>query len=234
MYEIRMQHPAKNALGNDLMGWLEFELERAGKEPILLAGTGDSFSAGLNLKEVASFDERGMEMFLRRMDDIVTRLYHHPAPTVACINGHAIAGGYVLALCCDWRVARNDPKIKIGVNEIAIGACFPPATMGVLKHRLAPHVRDRVMLGAGLSDVEEALALGLIDEVADDAEDAARMRIEILSSHPRASYALTKQVLRAGATDVPPAALERFRKKEVPLWVSPDMKERVAVVLGKR
>lgn len=234
MYEIRMKHPAKNALGNDLMGWLEFELERAGKEPILFTGTEDSFSAGLNLKEVASLDERGMEMFLRRMDDLVTRVYHHPAPTVACINGHAIAGGCVLAMCCDWRVARRDPKLKIGVNEVAIGACFPPATMGILKQRLAPHVRDRIMLGAGLSDVEEALALGLIDEIADDVEDTAQMRIEILSSHPRATYTLTKQVLRAGVTDVPPAALERFRKKEVPLWVAPDMKERVAVVLGKR
>ena len=65
------------------------DARHAGKEPILFAGTEDSFSAGLNLKEVASLDERGMEMFLRRMDDLMSRIYHHPAPTVACINGHA-------------------------------------------------------------------------------------------------------------------------------------------------
>ncbi|MDZ4774368.1 MAG: enoyl-CoA hydratase/isomerase family protein [Planctomycetota bacterium] len=234
MYEIRMQHPAKNSLGNDLMGWLEFELERAGKEPLLITGTADSFSAGLNLKEVASMDERSMEVFLRRLDALAARLYQHPAPTVACVSGHAIAGGCVLMMCCDWRVARRDPKIKIGVNEVSIGACFPPAIFGIVRARLAPHVRERVMLGAGLSNVDEALALGLIDEIADDAEDAAKMRIEILSSYPRAAYALTKSVLRQGISDVTPAALERFRKKEVPLWASAEMKERVAVVLGKR
>jgi enoyl-CoA hydratase/carnithine racemase len=234
MYEIRMQHPAKNALGNDLMGWLEFELERAGKESLLLTGTADSFSAGLNLKEVASFDERGMESFLRRMDALAARLYQHPAPTVACVNGHAIAGGCVLMMCCDWRVARRDPKIKIGVNEVAIGACFPPAIFGIVKSRLAPHVRERLMLGAGLCNVDEALQFGLIDEIADDAEDKARMRVEILSSFPRATYTLTKQVLHAGVTDVSAAALERFKKKEVPLWASSEMKERVAAVLGKR
>lgn len=234
MYEIRMQHPAKNALGNDLMGWLEFELERAGKEPILLAGTADSFSAGLNLKEVANLDERGLDQFLRRLDALATRLYNHPAPTVACVNGHAIAGGCALMLCCDWRVAKRDPKLKIGLNEIAIGACFPPAILGIVRNRLPSHVRERVLLGAGLSDVEEALALGLVDEIADDVEDAARMRVEILSSHPRAAYAHTKSVLHQGVADVPPAALERFRKKEVPLWAAPEMKERVAVVLGKR
>jgi enoyl-CoA hydratase/carnithine racemase len=234
MYEIRMQHPAKNALGNDLMGWLEFELERAGKEPILLAGTNESFSAGLNLKEVASFDERGMEAFLRRLDALAARLYQHPAPTVACVTGHAIAGGCVLMLCCDWRVARRDPKLKIGVNEVAIGACFPPAIFGIVQKRLAPHVRERLMLGAGLCNVDEALQLGLIDEIADDVEDQARMRIEMLASYPRAPYALTKQVLRQGVTDVSPAALERFKKKEVPLWTSAEMKERVSLVLGKR
>lgn len=234
MYEIRMQHPAKNALGNDLMGWLESELERAGSEPLLLTGTGDSFSAGLNLKEVASFDERNMEAFLRRMDALAERLYHHPAPTVACVNGHAIAGGCVLMLCCDWRVAKRDPKTKIGVNEAAIGACFPPAIFGIVKNRLSPHVRERVMLGAGLSNVDEALELGLVDEIADDAEDRARMRVQILSSYPRATYALTKKVLREGVTVATPAASERFKKIEVPLWASPEMKERVAVVLGKR
>jgi enoyl-CoA hydratase/carnithine racemase len=234
MYEIRMNHPAKNALGNDLMGWLEFELERAGKEPLLISGTADAFSAGLNLKEVASLDERGMEAFLRRLDTLAARIYLHPAPTVACVSGHAIAGGCVLMMCCDWRVARRDPKIKIGVNEIALGACFPPAIFGIVRARLAPHVRERVMLGAGLSDVDEALALGLIDEIADDAEDIAKMRLQILSSYPRAPYALTKQVLRQGVTDVTPATLDRFRKKEVPLWASAEMKERVAVVLGKR
>lgn len=234
MYAIRMQHPAKNALGSDLMGWLESELERAGSEPILLTGSADAFSAGLNLKEVASLDASGMETFLRRLDVIATRLFMHPAPVVACVNGHAIAGGCVLMTCCDWRIAKREPKLKIGVNEVSIGACFPPAILGIMMNRLSPHVRERVLLGAGLFDVDAALALGLIDEIADDAEAAATKRLESLAAHPRSTYTVTKHALRAGATTVSPADERRFREVEVPLWASREMKDRVAAVLGKR
>jgi len=234
MYEIRMQHPAKNALGNDLMGWLEVEMSRAGTEPILLTGTADAFCAGLNLKEVASMDERGLTLFLKRIDALAALIFNHPAPTVACVSGHAIAGGCVIMMCCDWRVARRDPRIKIGVNEVAIGACFPPVILSILAHRLPAHVRDSVMLGAGLVDVDKALALGLVDEIADDAEAAARKKLESLAAYPRTTYALTKQTLRADVTDITPVAERRFREKEVPIWASVEMKRRVEAVLGKR
>jgi enoyl-CoA hydratase len=233
MHIIRMQHPAKNALGSDLMGFLEEELLRAGSEPILLTGTGDAFSAGLDLKEVASLDTAGMERFLRRMDALALRLFHHPAPTVACVNGHAIAGGCVMTMCCDWRIAGRNPKTKIGVNEVAIGACFPPAILKLMAWRLSPHVRERVMLGAGLFDVDGALAMGLVDEVADDAEAAATARLQALSAHPRSTYALTKANLRGAVTTVTPADERRFREQEVPIWASSEMKARVAAVLKR-
>jgi enoyl-CoA hydratase/carnithine racemase len=234
MHVIRMQHPAKNALGSDLMGWLETEMERAGAEPILLTGSGDSFSAGLDLKEVASLDGAGMERFLRRLDAIAVRLFLHPAPVVACVNGHAIAGGCVLATCCDWRIAQRHPKTRIGTNEVAIGACFPPAILKIMVHRLPARVRERVLLGAGLVDVEGALALGLVDEASDDAEAAATKRLEALSAHPRSTYALTKSALRSAVVARSAEDERRFREQEVPIWSSGEMKARVAAVLGKR
>lgn len=234
MYEIRMQHPAKNALGNDLMGWLEMELSKAGQEPIFFTGSADAFCAGLNLKEVASLDERGLTLFLKRIDLLAARMFNHPAPIVAAVNGHAIAGGCVLMMCCDWRVARRDPKIKIGVNEVAIGACFPPMILSIMMQRLGAHVRERVLLGAGLVDVDTALSLGLIDEIADDVEATAKAHLGRLSSYPRGTYTLTKQALRQGVTEVTPVAERRFREKEVPIWASPEMKSRVEAVLGKR
>jgi enoyl-CoA hydratase len=234
MHVIRMQHPAKNALGSDLMGWLEEEISRAGADPILLTGTADAFSAGLDLREVASLDALGMEKFLRRLDVLATRLFHHPAPVVACINGHAIAGGAVLAACCDWRIAQRHPKTRIGTNEVAIGACFPPAILAIMTYRIPAQARERVLLGAGLFDVDGALAMGLIDEVVDDAEAAAKLRLEALASHPRSTYAITKANLRGGVTTISPAAERRFREQEVPIWSSAEIKARVAAVLTKR
>lgn len=231
MHVIRMQHPAKNALGNDLMGWLEAELRAAGDQPILLTGTGDAFSAGLNLREVASLARDQMERFLRRMDALSARLFDHPAPTVALVNGHAIAGGCVLMMCCDLRLATPGPK-KIGVNEVAIGASFPPAIFRILMHRLAPEVRERVMLGAGLFDVEQALALGLVDEIGD--ETTAMKRLQTLASHPRATYAVTKGAMRHGLTAPNPADERRFLEHSLPIWISDGMKERVLAVLSRK
>src|SRR5687768_2422725 len=96
MAEIEMQHPGKNALGSELIAWLERELDRAGNEPLLLTGTADAFCAGLNLREVAASDASALERMLSNLGRVCRRLYEHPAPTVALVNGHAIAGGCVL------------------------------------------------------------------------------------------------------------------------------------------
>lgn len=234
MHEIRMQHPGKNALGTDLIAWLDEELRRAGDAPILLTGTGDAFSAGLNLKEVHGHDARGMEAMLRGLDALYARLYLHRAPTVALVNGHAIAGGCILMLACDWRVATNEPKARIGINEVAIGACVPPAALGIVRQRLSPSALERVVLGAQLVAPDAALALGLVDEVSADAHAAATKRLAALSAHPRATYALTKHALRASAVAVTAEDDLRFREQEIPLWVSPEMKARVDAVLNKK
>ena len=64
--------------------------------------------------------------FLRALERTMAAWYVHPAPVVACLNGHAIAGGCVLALCADFRIAQASPKTKIGLNEVALGVEFPP------------------------------------------------------------------------------------------------------------
>jgi enoyl-CoA hydratase len=233
MHLIRMQFPAKNALGTELLVWLERELERAGNGPILLTGSAGAFSAGLDLREVASHDAAGMERFLRLMDDVSARLYNHPAPTVAFVNGHAIAGGAVLACCCDWRIAGVDPRVKIGVNEVAIGACFPPKILRILMERLPAFAREQVLLGAALHPPERALALGLVDELSSTGEETALERLRLLSAHPRATYAATKRAMRADVTQVTPAEERSFCEQSVPLWASEEMKQRVLAVLAR-
>jgi enoyl-CoA hydratase len=233
MHTIRMAHPGKNAVSSDLMSWLADEVERAGREPILLTGSGDAFSAGLDLKEVARLDTAAMERFLRTFDRIVARLFDHPAPVVAALNGHAIAGGCVLALCCDWRVATKEPRARIGINEVALGACYPPVTLRVVLHRLAPQHKERIVLGAGLFSSADALAVGLVDELADDVEAAAKARLEALSAHPRATYAHTKALLRRGVTSAGTDDERRFREHEVALWTGEELKQRIAAALQR-
>lgn len=233
MHTIQMAHPGKNALSTDLMTWLDGELDRAGSAPILLTGTADAFCAGLDLKEVAGLDRAGMERFLRHIDRIAMRIFDHPAPVVAAINGHAIAGGAVLALCCDWRVATTNPRARIGVNEVALGATYPPRILKIVLHRLSAQNRARVLLGAHLYPPEEARALGLVDELAEDVLAAATKRLGELAAHPRAGYAHTKALLRRGVTTLSPEDERRFTDVELPLWLSKDVKDKIDAVLKR-
>jgi len=233
--DIRLEHPNKNALGTESMTWICEKLAEAGDEPVLLSGAGGALSAGLDLREVARLDARAMNEFLRLLERCMTALYLHPAPTVAQIDGHAIAGGCVLALACDWRTAADDPRIRIGLNEVALGVRFPPRTLSICRARVPRRHHVAVFLGAGVHAAPEALRLGLVDEVASDCPAAARAALERLAAHPRAAYAATKHDLRGDARALASdAALDAWLAESIPIWTSPDVRARVAAVLDRK
>ena len=230
-----MNGPAKNALGSEMMTWLLERLRDANGEPVLLTGSGDAFSAGLNLKEVASLDLEGMARFLRLLERCMSALYLYPGPTVALVNGHAIAGGCVLTLACDYRVATNDAKTRIGLNEVALGVRFPPRVLRIVRDRVPSASHVPVVLGAELFPPDRAMTHGLVDETSADAGTVARARLEALAAHPRDAYAATKRALR-GALDsdlAPDDAEARWLRECVPIWTGDDVKARVRKVLGK-
>jgi enoyl-CoA hydratase len=233
-YELTIAGPGKNALGSGLMEKLLGQLREAGDRPLLLGGTGDVFSAGLDLKEVATLDPLGMERFLLLLDDLVDALFGYPGPTVACVNGHAIAGGCVLVLCCDLRVAADDPRIRIGLNEVALGLEFPPKILALVRSRTPRRALERIVLEGGLHAPRSALELGLVDEVAADASRVAREHLERLAVHPRPVYAATKRTLREGALCLSDEQRRYFREHVVPAWCAPATKERVRAALEPR
>ncbi len=231
---IVLEGPGKNALSSPLMAKALGEVRAAGSRPIVLTGAGDAFSAGLNLKELATLDLEGMTRFLGLLRELVVALYLHPAPTVALINGHAIAGGCILGLACDLRVVRAEPSIRVGLNETALGLEFPPAILRLVRARVSPHAIDRVVLEAGLHPPEEAARLGLVDEVSTDPEGTVAARLSTLAGHPRPTYASAKQALRRGLLDESEAELKRYREELLPLWASDEVKMRIASALKKR
>jgi len=233
MTDLVMTAPGKNALSTELMADILARVRAGNGDPLLVTGAGDAFSAGLNLKEVASLELDGMRRFLQLLEDMVQALFEYPGPTVAAVNGHAIAGGCVIALCCDYRVATRDPKTRIGLNEVALGVQFPPKVLGMTRRRVPPRSLERVVLEAGLHDPETAYALGLVDELADDCLGTARARLERLAAHPRAAYVATKRGIR-GSLALTPAEQREFDDVLVPSWVAPDAKDRMRAALGKR
>ena len=232
MFEITLDGPGKNALGSQMTGFLFAKLAEANGAPVLLSGAGDSFCAGLDLEELARLDDAGLEAHLRRLEQLVEALFLYPGPTVACVNGHAIAGGAVLALCCDRRVApAKAPKMRIGLNEVAIGMRFPPVTMAMVRACISRRHLNEVVLGARLFDPVGAARVGLVDELAEDAGAVARERLASLAALPGASYAAAKRDLREDAIASARGG-ERF-KAILPEWTSPQARERLAAALKK-
>jgi enoyl-CoA hydratase len=228
MQRIVLSAPGKNALSIAVLEGLARDVEATRGEPFLLTGDGDTFCAGLNLKEVATLDEAGMRHLLSALDAAVEALFHHPAPTVAWVNGHAIAGGCVLSMCCDLAVAKDDPQVRIGLNETALGLPFPPKITALARYRLPPGSLERVLLGAGLHSPEGAQTLGLVDEVAVDV-GRAEEKLARLASLPRAAYALNKRQLRAGA--LASATAEAVFAEILPVWSSDETRSRAAAAL---
>ncbi len=233
MVDVILRGAGKNALSTEVMTRALADVRAAAGAPILLRGEGDAFSAGLNLKELASLDPPGLERFLGLLDDLVVALFEHPGPTVACVNGHAIAGGCVLALTCDVRIMCSTPTARIGLNEVAIGLSFPPRVLRLARLRLGPRTERRVLLGADLFSPAQAVELGLVDEIAEDPVSAGRARLEALERHPREAYSATKRELTRGALDLDDVEVARYREEVLPRWTRPELRRTILAVLGR-
>jgi len=229
---ITLDFPGKNAFSTQAMEWLIAEIQSAGDTPLLITGANGIFSAGMNLKEVAEKEPAEMVDFLRLLEDTCAALFNHPAPTVAVVNGHAIAGGCIVALCCDRVIASAKPNARIGLNEVALGLRFPPRILRFLRYRIPASNLSEVILEAGLHSPEEALRLGLVDVVSEIAESDAQQMLKKLSALPRHAYAASKADLQRGAMDTTKAEDEAFIQDTVPRWVAPELKAMIGAMFA--
>jgi len=128
------------------------------------------------------------------------KLLTFPKPTIAMVNGHAIAGGVVLLLACDFRLG-PDAEYRVSLNEVAIGASFPRAAFEIARLRLTHRQASELLLGAAIYPAGEAVRLGVLDELlpAETFEATVVERAARLGAFPREAYAHTKAALVAEA-----------------------------------
>ncbi len=232
-YDLVLDGPGKNALGTEMMQSILARLDEAGGDPVRFSGAGDALSAGLNLKEIAALDASAMTRFVELVDEVMARIFDYPGPTVACVNGHAIAGGCVVTLCCDLRVMTTDDRARIGLNEVALGLIFPPKIFRICENRLPPRSRHEVLLRAALHAPHDAVRLGLVDELAEDPRATSEARIREIAALPRAAYVATKRALRRGVTHFAVGEHAAALSAALPSWTGDDLKQRVLARLKK-
>jgi enoyl-CoA hydratase/carnithine racemase len=232
-YDLVLDGPGKNSLGTKMMESILARLDAAKGEPVLFSGAGGVLSAGLDLKEIASLDAPSMQRFVALVEELMARIYDYEGPTVACVNGHAIAGGCVITICCDHRVMTTDDRARIGLNEVALGLVFPPKLFRIVQHRVPPRSLHEVTLRAALHAPKDALRLGLVDELAEDPRATSESRITELASLPRTAYVATKRALHEGVTSFSKADYAAALSSTLPTWTSNEIKERVMARLKK-
>jgi len=191
-----------NAMDLALLGELVEAVDRLAADlppALVLAGRDGFFSAGADLKAVPGYgpaEQRGMVEGINRM---ALGMYGLPCPVVCAVTGHAIAGGMVLALCGDHRVASTAGRY--GLTEVKVGVPYPQAAIGVVRAELAAPAARILALGNRLVDAGECVRLGAFDEAHAPGEvlDRALAVARELAAMPAHVYARTKGELR-GAT----------------------------------
>lgn len=206
-YILRGRGP--NMMTVDSLDELSTFLEENGDSPILIYGEGRAFSSGHDLN---ALHENSPEEITRSTSGAMEKLFYHQAPTVAAINGHAVAGGCILAQACDVRLCTNDPQIRFSLPGVALGITYPPKIERLLQYRLPANTVDRVLLEAEQHGPDAALRLGLIDEIVPDACVAGREMLKRLAGHSPQVYAEAKRHLRRGKLDVTNEEIARHGK----------------------
>jgi enoyl-CoA hydratase len=197
---LRLEHGKASTVDVELLDALTRELDGAAEDvrALVLTGTGSIFSAGVDLFRIIEGGADYVRHFLPLLSRFLRTLFTLPRPVVEAVNGHAIAGGCVIALACDARLM-GEGDGRIGLPELLVGAPFPTAALEVVRFAVpGERLQSLIYTGRTLSP-REALGAGLVDEVV--SPDALPVRAQEVARQlaliPPTVYRLTKQSLRA-------------------------------------
>jgi enoyl-CoA hydratase len=227
---LRMAHGKANALTTELCTALiaRFQESEPAARAVVLTGQGRIFSAGVDLLRLSAGGASYVRDFLPALGAVLATVFAFPKPVVAAVNGHAIAGGCVLACAADWRVMGRAAG-RIGVTELLVGVPFPPIALEIMRFAAAPqHLSQAVYEGATFTP-EEGLRRGLIDEVVDDAAllEQALAGARRLADLSPPVFALTKQQMRRPGLERARVEAEHLDAEVERMWADADTLARV-------
>ena len=220
----------------ELIAAFEEAANSASTRVVVLTGAGEVFCAGLDLTALQAMPEKTpleLSEDAYRVARLFRSLYELPVPTIAAVNGHAIAGGTGLATLCDFTLAV--PEAKFGYTEVKIG--FVPALVSAYLTLQVGEKRARALLLTGrLFSAEEARGLGLVNEVvpAEHLEQHVETLARTLQRNSPTSLRATKRLIADQNRAWLDAAVERSMEANAAARATADFSEGIAAFLEKR
>lgn len=223
-----INHPFIDALNAALD-----ELEQDGDvRALVLTGAGRAFSAGLDLVETYAYDLPALGRYVDAFDALFVRVAAFPWPVVAAVNGHAIAGGCILALAADFRIMADGPFL-IGLNEVALGIPFPAGAFEVARRGVPAQAQAEAFLEGRLYRPAEARDAGLVHRLLPPGTDLLAAALE----HARRLAAGSPEALRATKADLLAPLLSAVdatraarRARLLEAWYWPETRARIGRV----
>ncbi len=209
---ITLSRGKVNALNEAMVEEIDACFEDLGKDEtvrsIILTGQGKFFSFGFDIPEFLSYSKDAFIVFLTKFTNLYTRVFLSPKPVVCALNGHAIAGGCMLAMACDYRLMTSG-KAKISLNEINFGSSVFAGCVEMLKFWVGQRNAQSVVYGGWMLLAEDALQLGLIHQMSaeENLKDDATAVGRDLAQKDRAAFASIKTLLRR------PVAAEMMKRE---------------------
>jgi enoyl-CoA hydratase len=224
---VWFDHPPVNALDLELLDATAAAM-RDIHGPVVLTGAGKCFSAGVDLRAIVDGGPEYTDRFFTALSAAFLAVFDHPAPVVAAINGHAIAGGCVLAMSADMRLMSAG---TIGLTELAVGVPFPVAALEICRYAMGTSA-THAMLQAKTIDVDTAWTRGWVDAVVPDTDLIPRAiaTARELGRHSPAAYAATKEQLHRIAR----AAIDTGAETDAAMranWVTHETRDRITAFL---
>jgi enoyl-CoA hydratase len=207
------------------------DARRALPRGLVLTSAGKTFCAGLDLQVALALDRAGMRDLLEALYAVGRGLFSFPRPVVAALNGHTIAGGAVLSLCCDVRMMCGGEG-RWGLSEIALGLSVPGWAVEVARYALPRPVLERVLYSGRLYPGYKAYDMGVLDLVPDESELGPTACDLIVKFTPSVrAFSDIKGRLHAPTL----AAMDEARADEeawLDLWFSDEAQARIAAALA--
>jgi 3,2-trans-enoyl-CoA isomerase len=235
--ELQFNRPPANALSPELIVALKHAVESApqdGARALIISGAPGRFSAGLDVPLLLTLDRPAMTVMWRELYALLGALALSPIPIAAAITGHATAGGTVLPIFCDYRIAARGDW-KLGLDEVQVGLPLPPVIFAGLRRLLGAHQAERLAVAGLLISPEEAARIGLVDEVV-PLEQVVSRAIEWsrgLLALPVDAMAATRRSARADLSELFATSFDLELDQVIATWWSPEAQTTLRVLVDR-